>query len=78
MASRKFGASVKDREDPRSVPFSSVIRLLAGKGIITRDQFAKLSEVTKMRNLVSHCQMEKIDSKQSINLDELICIFKNL
>ncbi|MFP3596936.1 hypothetical protein [Chryseobacterium sp. SIMBA_029] len=62
----------------RFLPFSEVIRQLSQLKVINWREAVKLMEVSKMRNLVSHGQLENIENRGEIALDELIQTFKNL
>ena len=55
----------------RFLPFHLVIRELVQRGMLTREQFNKLNRVTKIRNLVSHGEIEVVDSRAANVVDEL-------
>jgi hypothetical protein len=53
------------------MPFQLVVRELARRGMLSRDQFNKLNRVTKIRNLVSHGEITVVDARAANIVDEL-------
>ncbi|MGQ7856585.1 hypothetical protein ACUN24_20300 [Pedobacter sp. WC2501] len=78
LLEKKGGANHSLSVSPKFLPFSTVIRQLSQLGIIKPTEFSRLSKVTKLRNLVSHGQMEKISTREGKIIDDLIQQFKML
>ncbi|PWN72370.1 hypothetical protein C1631_007170 [Chryseobacterium phosphatilyticum] len=58
--------------------FSNVIRELSQFKLINNQQLFKLNKITKIRNLVVHGRIEKVDAQIGVVADELIQDFKSI